>query len=47
METVLPLSFQLNKRHAERVWANCLPELFAVGFLGVGVFGGGLFSLDL
>ena len=43
VQTVLPLSFQLNKRHAERVWANCLRKLFSVGFIGVGGFLGWLF----
>ena len=38
MQTVLPLSFQLNKRYAERVWANCFRKLFSVGFIGVGGF---------
>ena len=46
-KTVLPLSFELNKRYAERVWANCLPKLFSIGFVGVVFFGGGFFSLDL
>ena len=40
---VLPLSFKLNKRYAERVWANCLPKLFSVGFIGVGGFLGWVF----
>ena len=46
VQTVLPLSFKLNKRYAERVWANCLPKLFSVGFIGVGGFLGWVFSLD-
>ena len=40
MLIVHPLSFRLNKRHAERVWANCLRKLFSVGFIGVGGFFG-------
>ena len=43
VQTVLPLSFKSNKRHAERVWANCLPKLFSVGFIGVGGFLGWIF----
>ena len=43
VQTVLPLSFKFNKRHAERVWANCLHKLFSVEFIGVGVFGGWAF----
>ena len=43
VQTVLPLPFKLNKRHAERVWANCLCELFSVGFIGVGGFLGWAF----
>ena len=47
VQTVLPLSLKLNKRHAERVWANCSRKLFSVRFIGVGGFWGvGLFSLD-
>ena len=36
VQTVRPLSFKLNKRHAERAWVNCLRKLFSVGFIGVG-----------
>ena len=43
MQTVLPLSFKLSKRYAEIVWANCLPKLFSVGFIGVGSFLGWVF----
>ena len=43
VQTVLPLSFKLNKRHAERVWANCLHKLFSVEFIGVGGFLGWVF----
>ena len=46
-QTVITPSFKLNRRHAERVWANCLPKLFSVGFIGVGgFFWGGFLSLD-
>ena len=38
LQTVLPLSFKLNKRHAERVWANCLRKLFSIEFNGVDGF---------
>ena len=38
VQTVLPLSLKLNKRHPERVWANCLRKLFSVEFIGVGGF---------
>ena len=43
VQTVLPLSFKLNKRHAERVWANCLRKLVSAGFIGVGGFLGWVF----
>ena len=46
MQTVFPLSFELNRRHAERVWENCLRKLLSVGFIGVGHFlGVGFFPL--
>ena len=35
MESVLPLPFKIGKRHAERVWANCLRNLFSGGFIGL------------
>ena len=40
VQTVLPPSSKLNKRHAERVWANCLRKLFSIGFIGAGGFFG-------
>ena len=43
MQTILPLSFRLDKRHAERVWANCSRKFFSVGFIGVGFLRGGWF----
>ena len=47
VQTVLPLSFKLSKRHAERVWANCLHKLFSIECIGVGVFFcGGFLSLE-
>ena len=46
VQTVLSISSKLNKRHAERVWANCLRRLFSVGFIGVGGFWGWVFSLE-
>ena len=46
MQTVLRLCFKLNRRHAERVWANWLCKLFSIGFIGMDVFGGGFLSLD-
>ena len=45
-QTVLPLSFQLSRKHAERVRANCLYKLFELGFWVWVVFWGGLVSLD-
>ena len=38
MQIVLPFPFKLKRRHAETVWANCLPMLFSIGFIGVGGF---------
>ena len=45
VQTVLSFFFffKLSKRYAERVWANCLPKLFSVGFIGVGGFWGWVF----
>ena len=40
VQIVLPFSFTLNRRHAETVWADCLPKLLSVGFIGVGGFSG-------
>ena len=41
MQILLPVSLKLDRRHAERVWANCLRKLFPVGFVGVGILCGG------
>ena len=38
-----PSFLEINRRHAERVWAYCLRKLFSVGFIGVGGFGGWVF----
>ena len=45
------LRLELNRKYAERVWANCLHQLFSAGFIGVGgllgwvVYWGGFLSL--
>ena len=47
VQIVLPLSFQLNRRHAERVSANCLRKLFSVGLWDGWYFEVGFFPLML
>ena len=38
VQTVLPLSYKLSRRHAERVWANFCASCFQLGLLGWGGF---------
>ena len=47
VQLILPLSFEFNRRDAERVWANCLRKLVSFGFIGVGGFLGWASFLSL
>ena len=46
VQTVLRVCVKLHRRHAERVWENCLRNCFQSGLLGWVVLWGGFLSLD-